>query len=570
MTLPQPTVQDDARQDPFRWQRCAPAHAYADFSDPFNPPSSQREYARDHGIPRSTLGDWLRRENPAGVDPTLAAFLRSPSGEAFLRRLLLAVLLIFHHMNACGLRPISLFLELIHIDRFVGSSYGALRRLAAQLQADLAAFGDEERLRMAKLMPKRTIALTPDENFHGKHPCLVAIEPVSNFILVEQYAQHRDGETWTEAIQQATQDLPVTIAALTGDQAKGIIACAGRLEAHYTPELFHGQRDLARPLVAPLQRQIASAEKELEEAKQFTQRLEQEKKKAEAVPPRPGRPADFEWRILLAQSEEGRKTRQLQECQKRKEQACDAVRGLADDYHPFEPRTGEPLTAEQVQERLQSRLKTLERVACLTDLGKAAEEALTKGKRWMAALVASMAWFWVVVRQRVEELTLPEEAEQAMQEKLLAGLYWQQAARRARTAEERQEKEELAARLVKEAWAADGALMRLKEEEREQVRRVAAEVVNLFARSSSCVEGRNGRLALLHHGHTRLSTGHLKALSVVHNYIVKRSDGSTAAERFFGVKQRGVFAWLLNRMPDLPQPAAKRLQQPAKIGPAAA
>jgi hypothetical protein len=36
-----------------------------------------------------------------------------------------------------------------------------------------------------------------------------------------------------------------------------------------------------------------------------------------------------------------------------------------------------------------------------------------------------MAWYWVVVRQRVEELTLPEEAEQAMQEKLLAGLYWQ-------------------------------------------------------------------------------------------------------------------------------------------------
>src|SRR6202035_1957110 len=104
--------------------------------------------------------------------------------------------------------------------------------------------------------------------------------------------------------------------------------------------------------------------------------------------------------------------------------------------------------------------------------------------------------------------------------------YWQQAARRARTAEERQEKEELAARLVKEAWAADGGLMRLKGEEKEQVRRVAAEVVGLFARSSSCVEGRNGRLALLHHGHTRLSTGRLKALSVVHNYVVRRTDGS--------------------------------------------
>jgi hypothetical protein len=40
---------------------------------------------------------------------------------------------------------------------------------------------------------------------------------------------------------------------------------------------------------------------------------------------------------------------------------------------------------------------------------------------------------------------------------------------------------------------------------------VSNEVVGLFARSSSCVEGRNGRLALFHHGQTRLSAGRLNA-----------------------------------------------------------
>ena len=80
----------------------------------------------------------------------------------------------------------------------------------------------------------------------------------------------------------------------------------------------------------------------------------------------------------------------------------------------------------------------------------------------------------------------------------------------------------------------------------------------MFQRSSSCVEGRNGRLSLQHHGHSRVSERRLKALTVIHNYVVKRPDGTTAAERFFGQKHEDAFSWLLERMPDLPRPAPKR------------
>ena len=89
----------------------------------------------------------------------------------------------------------------------------------------------------------------------------------------------------------------------------------------------------------------------------------------------------------------------------------------------------------------------------------------------------------------------------------------------------------------------------------------------LFSRSSSCVEGRNGRLSLHHHGQGRLSEGRLKALTTVHNYVIERSDGTTAAERFFGSKPRNVFAWLLDRLPDLPQPAVKRPKKSAQTTP---
>ena len=80
-------------------------------------------------------------------------------------------------------------------------------------------------------------------------------------------------------------------------------------------------------------------------------------------------------------------------------------------------------------------------------------------------------------------------------------------------------------------------------------------------------EGRNGRLSLFHHGQGKLSDKRLQSLTVVHNYLVKRADGTTAAERLFGTKPPELFDWLLKHLPDLPRPAAKRAKQPANTAP---
>ena len=44
-------------------------------------------------------------------------------------------------------------------------------------------------------MPAKDITLTQDETFTGGL-CLVGMEPVSNYILLEQAAQARDHDTW--------------------------------------------------------------------------------------------------------------------------------------------------------------------------------------------------------------------------------------------------------------------------------------------------------------------------------------------------------------------------------------
>jgi Family of unknown function (DUF6399) len=564
MTPSQTTNQQQPRTDPCRWPRADTARAFDHFASVDH--CSQRQYAQQHGIPRSTLGHWLRREILTDVDPQLVAFLRCPAGEQFLRRLVLSALLTFHQQGACGIRLIGSFLELAGLNHFVASSYGALHPLATAVQTDLGLFADGERPRLAGQMTAKTITLTADENFHGPQPCLVAIEPVSNFLLVECYRDRRDGDTWTAVIHEGLRDLPVEVVLLTSDQAKGLLRCArdGLAVAH-SPDLFHGQRDLLKPLLLPLQRPIQQAEKELEKARKHTASLDGEVSAEELVT----MSLEEIGQIADALRREQDVARRLAQACGQKERMVQEVRGLGDDYHPFDRQTGRPVTAERVGARLGQHIERLEQTARQAGLGERAEETLTKTRAWLPALVAVVAWFWGQAQQQVEDLELSEEQEAVVYESLLAGHYWEMASSRVRQPEERQRLKEMAEGLQKEAWQLAGALASLPDEQKKEVQRVARQCAGLFSRSSSCVEGRNGRLSLHHHGQGRLSEAKLKALTVVHNYVVRRADGTTAAERFFGVQHRDAFAWLLHRLPDLPRPAAKRPQKPAADVPVA-
>jgi hypothetical protein len=99
MTPSQASPDTDPRPEPSFWYRVDTAQVVADFADLFDPPLSQRQYAQEHGIPRSTVGYWLRKEFPDHLDRALVSFFRSLTGQAFLRRLLLALLLPIIRVN---------------------------------------------------------------------------------------------------------------------------------------------------------------------------------------------------------------------------------------------------------------------------------------------------------------------------------------------------------------------------------------------------------------------------------------------------------------------------------------
>src|SRR4051812_46592231 len=116
MTPSHCTDSTTSHTDPCHWEQIVAAAAVDPFHDPDHA-ASQRQYARQHGSPRSTLGHWLRQPDPEGVDPDTAAFFRSSSGVAWLRRLVLALFAVFLFRGACGVRLFSLFLRRTQLDR---------------------------------------------------------------------------------------------------------------------------------------------------------------------------------------------------------------------------------------------------------------------------------------------------------------------------------------------------------------------------------------------------------------------------------------------------------------------
>ena len=75
-----------------------------------------------------------------------------------------------------------------------------------------------------------------------------------------------------------------------------------------------------------------------------------------------------------------------------------------------------------------------------------------------------------------------------------------------------------------------------------------------YQRTSSSVEGRNGYLSRLHQAGRGFSPQTLKVATIVHNFELKRADGTTAAQRLFEHEFPNLFDWVVESMGDLPMP----------------
>jgi hypothetical protein len=541
------------RPESFRWTRVETVQALYDCHNPHGTASSQRQFAQQAGVPRTTLQHWQQRQRRLDLDPLAARFFDSPPGLAFLHRLVVAAHLVFTLESTAGLRPLCRFLRLCQLDRVVAASYGSRQQFAALLEQAVCDFAADQRQQLAQDMVPKEIALVEDETFHPTI-CLVAIEPVSNFLVVEQYATRRDAATWNATVFQALVGLSVTVVQAVGDEAKGLLAHAKEgLGVPHSPDLFHVQHDCSRAMAPGLAAQTRHAQHYLEQTVQRRDEALTARQQAAAAPRGPGRPIDHEERVQSAERAIAGGQRWVADCEERQEQARAAIRGLGEADHPFDLDSGRAQDAAVVQRRLTESFVRLEELAQTAQLPEASRQRLAKARRVLPGLVAAVAFFWLRVRAAATQRY--GAASWLWVERLVAGMYLGGVAGKASKAERRKALRAVAEQCLGEARAAvvepEGGW--------PEAERWAREWSGWFQRSSSCVEGRNGQLELRHHSLHRLSKRKLEALTAIHNYWLKRG-GTTAAERFFGKKPADLFDWLLRRLPLPARPARQRPQ----------
>jgi hypothetical protein len=412
-------------------------------------------------------------------------------------------------------------------------------------------------------MRAKQITVCEDETFHPQ-VCLVGTEPASGFILLEQYAESRDAETWTEAMAAATADLPVKIVQSASDEALALIKHAEQdLGAHHSPDTFHVQHEVVRGTSCPMASKVRTADKQLEAAEKRVATMVEIRDIYESKPEEKRghcTPSFVERAVAKALEDEAAAHKDLDHTKEQQEQMRAANRGISEAYHPFDLQTGAVRSAEQVARDIESHFNTIDQLADAVSLSQRCRDRIDKARRVVVRMVQTIAFFHATVRERVEALGLPRKIERVIYERWLPGRYLELVASRATTAERRAQLRKAAAALLPTPTEIATLLARLAEEDRLLIKLLVEDCAQLFQRSSSCVEGRNGHLSLFHHGQHRLSARKLKALTTIHNYFKRRPDDTTAAGRFFEQEHEDIFEWLLRRTPPPPRPAKSRRQ----------
>jgi hypothetical protein len=539
-----------------RWPRIERTDLFAQYGDLHAQGVSQRQAAKMLNVPRSTLQAWRMYHDRLDACPAVVTFFHSVPGLAFLHRLVIALHVVCVEIGACGIRLVCLVLELTGLNRFVGASYGTQQQVNRRVEEAIVAYRHEESARLAHEMPPKDITMTQDETFTGGL-CLVGIEPVSNYIVLEQAAQGRDHDTWQALMQPALVGLNCRVIQSTSDEAPGLLAYVEQhLRAHHSPDLFHVQHELSKAVAAPMAVKQRAAAKAVAQAEEMLKRVHVYLANPDGTPAKrgPGRPPQAVTRLDQVAQEVEAARHEYQRLAGQRETITQSLRAIGHAYHFVDLERGVRRNGKLIAGDIQRHIDTIRTIAQQEHLSERCLERLEKAERVVPKMQATIEFVSGYVRQQVRQLDLTPPASYAMHAHLIPSYYLERVAS-TRTVTAGEPLRTLAERLRTPLFEPDGAFGALSPMEQTQLKDKAKTLAEVFQRSSSNVEGRNGYLSLRNHQLRGLDHPRKRAcLTAIHNFFLTRADGTTAAERFFGQKPRSMFAAILASVAIPPAP----------------
>ncbi len=446
-------------------------------------------------------------------------FWETAEGEEWLRLLLFGAIYHFGIKGGIGSDSLANFFQVLRLNEHIGVSASALRELEVQFKAKIIEY-EQAQSEICEQKKPDGICVGTDETFFGL-PILVAIELASGFIFSEVVCENRTYETWWKQVSSWFDKEKCNCHFMVSDGAKALVKLAlSGLDCPHVPDLFHLLRAFSKSMGAAIAVQRARLHKQqLSDASESAQEL---------------------IATHLRQVETDHQDYQQ------------SLHALSQALHPFHIDTGESQMEHELQPHLQPHLSTLERLSTIYAPTKS-QSVIESWKRQIPAMSGLIHAWWEWVLQSLSAQALDTETRNWLLDSLLPWVYWSQQTEKTRQPQLKQcyaqAAQQAHSRLLDDSFTSS-----LNKLEQQCWVDWAVWLSSKFQRTSSAVEGRNGYLARLHHSNRGFSDQTLKVLTIIHNFDVKRDDGSTPAQRLFRHEFSDLFLWVVPRMRPLPTP----------------
>jgi len=503
---------------------------------------SLRKIAQATGLSKSSVGRSVQSQAKRDKHPE-SHLWETEAGQSWLRLLVIAMLYVFGLKGNQGSERMSEFLKLIRLDTHMGVSPSTLRKMTHQIEAFLIEYQKEQEAEQGqKGDPQREIVASGDETWFNGTLLLVLMELKSGYLIMEEEAEDRSYETWNSRAQERLKELGLSVVHFISDRGKSLVKLAtagfGCLAG---ADIFHAQFDVSKWLGRSLFGKLGRASKQLREETAKLVKLEEKGAAPDKIAAQKQRVKEQQEKFDLIETG--------------KQAYSEAQRLISAAVHAFAVEDSQPQSSEQVEERLEGQAQCFEHIA-LEHSVKDNKGALGKFSRQIEDVASIVDTWWLWTKK-----SLACDIEAGLRTWLLYVLlpviYWYHQLQKTQNPEMRV-LYKAAYQEAHAAYAAHPVTQSISQQDVDRWRSWAEWASNNFHRASSAVEGRNGTLAQSYHNRRGLPTQRLSALTVIHNYDTKRSDGSTPAERLFEEQFPDLFDCLLNQMGALPLPRSSQ------------
>ena len=513
-------------------------------------------------MPRSTLQAWRAYQERLDACPAVVAFLHRVPGLAFLHRLVLALHLVGTAVGACGMRLGGLWWKMTGRNRCGGASSGTPHQVNRRVEEALVVSRHEERARRAPERPPKAITRTQEATCTGGL-WAVGLEPVSHSMGLEQAAQARDHAPWQALMAQALAGLNGPGIPSTSDAAPGRLAyVAHPLGAHHAPDLCHVQPALRQAVSAPMAaNQRAAAQAATQAAETRTQGHEPlDTANGEPAKRGPGRPPQATASREPVAQDVAAARHEPQRLAGQRETVTPRLRAIGHASHGVDLERGVRRNGTRIAGDIQRPIDTIRPIAQHAHRSETCLERLETAARVGPQMQATIAFVSGDVRQQGRQWDVAPPASYAMPAHRMPSLDRERVAS-TRTVTAGEPLRALAERLRTPRCAPGGAVGAGSPMAPNPLKDKAKTLAEVCQRSSANVEGRHGDRSLRHHPLRGLDHPRKRAwLTAMHHFVLTRTEGTTAAERFFGQKPRSMCAaiWASVARPPAPLSPPRR------------